>query len=257
MNRIGGDFTPLLTTAFHCGVRANNAASMLALWFFQTNSCNGTVPNLNTLPQTQGVTLLVLNNANDYTLVGLSPANLGGVLFSGWDAGTWADGASTIIHHPRGTFKRITFGTKNGTWGSCIGGAGAGYAIINPDGSGEIEPGSSGSPIFDTSKRIRGTGSCANWACGVDNGATYGRFDLAWSVLWPFLSPTDPVYLNASFAGTETGTAANPFNTLMEGNFAVLRGSEIFMQAGSYSEQLVLDKAVTLTAVGGSVVIGN
>jgi len=258
MNRIGGDFTPFFTTAFHCGVDAGNADSLLTTWFYQTDACNGNVPDLNTLPQTQGITLLVNNNANDYTLVGLSSANTGGVTYAGWDAGGWSDNSASIgIHHPRGSWKRITFGTKDGLFNSCIGGADAGHAIFNDDGDGEVEPGSSGSPIFDSSARIRGTASCANWGCNEDNAATYGRFDQAWGVFSPYLNPTDPVYVDNSWGGNEQGTQSEPFDTVIEGVFAVLRDSNVFIDAGNYGENIRIDKAMTLNAQGGVVRIGN
>ena len=138
---------------------------------------------------------------------------------------------------------------------SCVGGEA--WLIFNADGDGEIEPGSSGSPIFDAAKRVRGTDSCATWDCNTDDIAEYGRFDLAWPLLQPYLHPTDPIYVNGSWSGTEHGTLAEPFNTVLEGVFAVIAGSNIHIEAGSYDEQFTITKPMTLNARSGVVIIGE
>lgn len=257
LNRSSNDFTPLFMTARHCGVTETNADSLLVTWFYQSQTCNGGNPsNPNTLPQTQGIVLLVNDANTDYTLVGMSSDNTGGVTFEGWDANYWSDGSSaTGIHHSDGSWKRITFGTKTSDVTSCV--SGQSFHVSNPNGSGEIEMGASGSPIFDSAARVRGTASCATWACDADDGAWYGRLDEAWPLLEPFLSPAAQIYVDWAWVGTERGTAAEPFDTALEGVFAVISGSDIFMRAGSYGEQFTITKPMTLHAQGGVVTVGQ
>jgi hypothetical protein len=258
MNRIPQDFTPLFQTARHCGVTENNVASLLVTWFYQTPACNGTPPNPNTLPQTPGVALLVNDSSADYTLIGLASQVPAGVFYLGWDAAYWPNSsAATGIHHPGGSYKRIHFGLKTGDH-PCAGGDG--WETIQAPGDGLVEPGSSGSPVFDVNHRVRGTASgCGNAGCGIENRAVYGRFDLAWPMLQPFLQPTDPgdIYVNTSFGGTELGTVVNPFTTVAKGMFAVARGQNVHIEGGTYTETFTIDKAMTLSSRNGTVVIGQ
>lgn len=255
LNRVGGDLTPFFMTARHCGVNSGNAHNLLVTWFWQRSSCGGTLPSLSSLPQCAGVETFVNDANTDFTLVGLSDVNTSNA-WAGWNAGYWADGsASRGIHHPGGSYKRITFGTKTGDVTSCVGGQA--WYISNPNGNGEIEPGSSGSPIIDSDERVRGAASCASWDCSASDLATYARFDQAWPLLQPFLQPVDPIYVDNSWGGNEEGTLAEPFNTVIEGVFAVQRGSNVYIDAGTYNEPMTIRKAMTLNRRNGVVTIGQ
>ena len=262
MNRVPDDDTPFFQTARHCGVDTQSEAdSVLITWFYQTDTCNGTPPNPATLPQTSGAVLLVDNAAADYTLIGLESGLPGGVWYAGWDAGYWATSSgATGIHHPGGTYKRISIGSKVGdVASSCVGGSS--WWIRWPNGSGELEPGSSGSPIFDDSHRVRGTASCANWDCTTANDGIYGRFDVAFPVLEPYLYRNDTAewdaYVDGGYTGTEWGTLAQPLKTVLKGVFAVKRGETVFIDAGSYDETITIDKAMTLSSLNGTASIGQ
>jgi lysyl endopeptidase len=265
-NRVPGDFTPLFATARHCGGNDGwsqaEAESAIVFWFYQTPSCNGTPPNPATLPSTSGVVLLVDDPNTDYTLLGLESDVPGGVEYEGWDAGYWADGeAATGIHHPRGTHKRITFGTKTDDITSCI--PAQAWQVYVADGDGELEPGSSGSPVFDDSHRVRGTASCATWSCTSDDYIDYGRLDTAFTLLEPYIYRNDAAewdaYVNGSYTGTEKGTVSQPFDTVVEGIFAVRGGTaySVYIEAGNYNERLVIDKPMILKARNGVVTIGQ
>ena len=256
LNRDPTDFLPLFMTANHCGVRTNNVDSLLITWFYQTSVCNGTPPNPNTLPQTAGRACLINDTNTDFTLVVLRDELPGGTYFLGWDAGYWANGsASAGIHHPRGTYKRISFGTKQADITSCVGSQN--WYVELPDGNGDVEPGSSGAPAMDSSHRVRGPESCANWACNSANVVDYGRFDLAWPNIGPFLQPANPVYVNRAFGGTEQGTLANPFRTVFKAGFAVTSGSDVHIEAGNYNERLTLDRPMRLNSRNGVAALGR
>jgi len=267
LNRVGADLTPMFATATHCGVTDDNADTVAVTWFFQTDSCNGVIPNQATLEQTLGVTVLASDVTTDWTLMGIASDVPGGVTFNGWNAGNWVAVAGQTqavgIHHPRGEFKRISFGLKNVTdngvrpnpdgTNTCV--AGTAWSIAWT--SGMTEPASSGSPIFDANQIVRGVLSCGSSSCMAGNSADYGRLDQAWALVQPYLDPTNPVYCNSGFGGTELGTTSNPFNSLIEASFAVIRGSTVYVNGGAYPEQVTIDKAMTLQAVNGTVVIGN
>ncbi|MFK7960231.1 MAG: serine protease [Phycisphaerales bacterium] len=255
LNRTNSDFTPLLMTAWHCGVRDNNADTVEVYWRYQTSACGGTIPNVNTLTRSNGVHLLHNDSGTDWTLLGLDGTGAANQ-YLGWDAGGLANGTDMVaIHHPRGTFKKITYMTKTGNITSCI--PADGFAHVIDNGDGEIEPGSSGGPILDPSFRVRGTGSCANWGCGSGNNATYGRLDLAYPNLAPWLSPASEVFVNSGYNGVERGTPTQPFDHFLDATFAVAEGGTVALDSGTYSGARTFTKAMTLESTGGSVTIGN
>jgi hypothetical protein len=128
------------------------------------------------------------------------------------------------------------------------------------DGSqGLTELGSSGSAVFDASHRVRGALSqgTKNPTCSMDTQSWYGRLDVAWSVLAPFLAATDPVYVDGSYAGSaERGTETEPFRTVLKGVYAVPEHGTVYIEAGTYSETFKLPKGMTLRARNGTVLIG-
>lgn len=251
LNRTAVDFTPLFMTARHCGVTESNEDSVLVTWEWESTSCGGSPPGVTTLVQTMGQAVLVNDAATDYTLVGL--AGFVNTYYVGWDANYWSSGSATGIHHPDGSWKRITFGSKTGDVTSCVGGTS--YLVSIPNGNGEIEPGSSGSPIFDSMRRVRGTASCASWSCSSANSASYGRFDSAWPELAPYLAPTDPVYCSASAGPGGSGTIGDPIDRALDGTYAVIQGSDLVLSAGIYDSEFTTSKAMTIHSLGGSAVI--
>lgn len=81
--------------------------------------------------------------------------------------------------------------------------------------------------------------------------------DQAWTSLDGFLDPVDPVYVDGAYSGTERGTAGAPFEFVRRGIFGVVRGSSVHIEAGSYPETMVIEKAMTLRARNGMVTIGR
>ncbi len=65
------------------------------------------------------------------------------------------------------------------------------------------------------------------------------------------------VFVNASYSGSEDGTATNPFNTIQEGYDAVLPSGMLHITAGSYQiGNLILNRRMTIVAEGGILTIG-
>jgi hypothetical protein len=64
---VGGSGAPYLLTAGHCVPARSTATSLVAIWNYETSACNGTAPNLASLPQQTGATLLSFS-ANPFNL---------------------------------------------------------------------------------------------------------------------------------------------------------------------------------------------
>ena len=119
------DFTPYFLTAAHCVDTEEEARSTTAFWFYQTQTCNGELPDFQSVPYTEGARLLSTTGGGpiegrahpdgDMTLLLLEGDLPDGVWFQGWDPDPQPIGAQvTGIHHPGsddwGFFKRISFG---------------------------------------------------------------------------------------------------------------------------------------------------
>jgi hypothetical protein len=149
-------FKPYLLTAGHCINNEAAARTVEAYWSYQTASCGGTVPaSRNTgLKSTVGSHLLASGSMadGDYSLVLLQDAPAG-TTFAGWDiADPPVSSALTAIHHPSGSWKRISFGERvsdatNEVEGNTATGA---YFLQVEWAKGRVEHGSSGSPLFSS-----------------------------------------------------------------------------------------------------------
>ena len=165
LNNRQQDLTPYFLTAAHCVATEEEARSLLAFWHYQTQTCNGDLPDFQSVPHTEGAHLLSTlgggpvdgrpNPGGDMTLLRLEGDLPDGVMFQGWDADPQPVGAQvTGIHHPGsdwGIFKRISFG-------QIIPDSDDVYAIVSYA-QGRTEPGSSGSAIFSSPEIAVGVAS--------------------------------------------------------------------------------------------------
>ncbi|HEU4388289.1 MAG TPA: C1 family peptidase, partial [Blastocatellia bacterium] len=93
-----------------------------------------------------------------------------------------------------------------------------------------------------------------------DNGEAWLGYECAWA---GFIAsyvhyPTGRgVYVDFNHTGGELGLFNLPFNTLFEGYVALDPGGTLNIKAGSSSEKLILAKAMTIRAYGGTVTIGR
>ncbi len=262
-------YAPIAMTARHCV--SSSSSGTLLVWNYQTATCNGTPPNPNTLPRNSGVTVLKTITNADWTLLGTREA-LRSSFYLGWNSSaSWALNApATLISHPGGQFKRISFATRTGT-SSCIG---ASTWLVRLS-QGSILGGSSGSPVLDSDRRVRGTATCASSCllqgakcCAPDPNAVvlHGRLDTAFpTVRWYLFNPANPTYVDRSVAGdpnnegtTEQGGSLTPFNTLYEGIVCVPTGGTVIVQPGNYNERLLFWRPMVIERGGtsGVVVIG-
>lgn len=267
------DNTPLVITARHSGLTNDNIGSAEFLWFFQYVNCLNPPYDASDLSsmtvRTNGRAVLKSHSGSDFMLVGLNPDIPDEAAFLDWDETPWTDAGSQAvgIHHPGSLFdedpapKKIAFGTYETDAEGCsvAGGCVYCYTVDFPQGSGLIEGGSSGSPIFDGAGRVRGVASCAPdvLSCDEDSYARYGKLSAAYESLSPYLVPAVTVFVKGTHSGEELGTMEFPFNTVVEGVFAVKGGGDLYIEIGSYDETLVITKAMTIRPRNGEVTIGK
>lgn len=186
-------FKPYLMTAAHCIGTEAQARSLQTYWAYRSSFCGAGAPaDKGSLNSTNGGHLLGSGGINlgDYSLV-LLPDAPDGVVFSGWDPAELGLTVSvTGIHHPRGSYKRISFGHTVGSAGVYLEGFSAGsnlYTTVAFD-KGITEPGSSGSPLFEAPGVIVGSltygpGLPGEELCAAGDYGAYGKFSVAYNAL--------------------------------------------------------------------------
>jgi hypothetical protein len=186
------DLTPYFITAAHCVNTAAEAATVQVYWLYQTPTCNGAPPSLASCPTTVGANLTATLATSDGTLLRLTGAVPGGLFYVGWTSTPVTNGTSVAgVHHPDGSWKRISFATATDQSGCSIPGTSS-TSVDAHWSSGVTEGGSSGSGLFraDTMQLI-GTLSCGPSACGasdVNLHDGYGRFASFYPTISAFLA---------------------------------------------------------------------
>jgi hypothetical protein len=178
-----GTYTPFLLTANHCTITSVNAASVVTYWNYNSPTC-GTLTGGSLADNQTGSVFRAAKFDVDMTLIELDslPSPTFNVHYAGWDRTGNTPQQSTGIHHPAGDEKALSFNLNPLTSGnSCIGtGLVDSHWYMNWE-SGTTEPGSSGSGIWDGSKRVVGFLSGGGASCANTTATDcYGRFDFAW-----------------------------------------------------------------------------
>ncbi|HEY3242954.1 MAG TPA: hypothetical protein VGM03_06330 [Phycisphaerae bacterium] len=274
-------FAPYFITAYHCLSTQAEVDTLQAFWFFQetpcassscpSDSCTTSTPNMATVPFSMGGTLLQTNpteGGNDMTFLRLAGGLPAGIGLAGW---TTAHLDPAIgIHHPAGSWKRTVFLSDTGFCPGCeFCGDGTDYDYYDFD-NGLIEPGSSGSGLFNASGQLAGQlfgTCCVSAACadGVFNCAEagdfnvqYGEFETTFPLIQYWLELGGTIHVNwTNTAPPWLGTPSDPFLTVNQGNLAAWDGVVMRIQAGSYNETVTFTRAMTVVAEGGTVVIGQ
>ena len=191
LNDVAQDHIDYFLTANHCVANQTEASTTEYYWFYQTSTCNGTPPSPASVSRTglgadylQGRTE---SQANDFAFLKLRQTTPGGVTYSGWTASHPGNLAAVKgIHHPDGSYKRISHGALTSET--------ANFWSMRWS-SGVTEPGSSGSPLFNSSRQVIGQlyggySSCSRQS-GIDD---YGRFSVTFPLVSKWLSPWDSGY---------------------------------------------------------------
>jgi PKD repeat protein len=182
INNTCNDGTPYVLTANHCG------SSGFGSWVFRFNWQAPTCTNPVSSPSSQSIsggTQRAANPGSDMSLVQINSAVPAGynAYFSGWDRNNTPPVNQVAIHHPAGDIKKVSLATGTATTATY------GSATCWQTGTwtdGVTEPGSSGSPLFNTSGLIvgqlyGGPSDCTcenNAGCGYDY---YGKLYTSWT----------------------------------------------------------------------------
>ncbi len=206
LTTIAFDRTPLMATAYHCINNPSAASTVDVAWRYWTSSCNGTVPNLNSLTHTLGATIRDTHSLTDFTLLLLDGSVPGNLYWAGWDASAQPAFEDVVgIHHPQATQQRISFGDIES---SCTANR---YCVQWSQGV--TDQGSSGSPLYNEADAYCGVLSTGLSTC-ADPAETdkYGRFDTAFQSIghW-FIAGTDD--------GFETNDTCAQATVLVPGNY--------------------------------------
>jgi len=191
INNTSNDGTPYFLTADHCYSDPSQWAFMFN-WINPNPSCATGVPSTNNAPNyhltVSGAELKARREESDFTLVEITTGlpDDWGLVWSGWDRSTTIPQFSYGIHHPAGDIMKVSLDYDAPTMVNDDGAFGIVWDIANWE-IGGLQPGSSGSPMFDQNGRIRGQAwyIYGNPVCnGLNSGAQssgYGRFNVSWN----------------------------------------------------------------------------
>lgn len=183
INNCAEDGTPYILTADHC-VDANIAN---AIFLFNWNSpvCDPT-ENAPMGQTVSGCELLVNSPGTDVALLRLhtTPPEEYDVYYSGWDRTAVPATNATGIHHPAGDIKKISR-TDGVLTQSTFDGAEC--WLVGVWNAGTTEQGSSGSGLWNQNKQLVGQLFGGAAECGNSVQDYYGRLDVSWPLLEPWL----------------------------------------------------------------------
>ncbi|HYG64481.1 MAG TPA: hypothetical protein VEL74_18020 [Thermoanaerobaculia bacterium] len=209
VNNTANDRRMYFITANHCGISSSNAASLVVYWNYQNSFCrapgsaasgqagDGLLNQFHT-----GSFFRASYSPSDVTLVELDdPAvNLYNHHWAGWDRSTGSHTCTAAspcasIHHPSTDEKRITYVITDmvSTSYNSTASPGDGSHLwakwaTDPPGPytvpGVTEPGSSGSPLYNSAGRFVGQLHGGPSSCGATGNSLsdyYGRFSVSWT----------------------------------------------------------------------------
>ncbi len=187
LNNCAQDSIPYFLTANHC------LSPDVEDWVFTFNWDSPVCDPTENAPMDQtvsGCTQLVANSPTDMLFLQLSsipPASYD-VFYSGWDKSGTSPDSACGIHHPRGDIKKISrsfgeFPQQN----IDVGNGPADCWQVQLWEEGTTEPGSSGSGLWNENKMLIGQLYGGQAACGNSVNDYYGRFDVSWPLLEPYL----------------------------------------------------------------------
>ena len=172
--------TPWFLTANHCVSTEAEANTVQFYWDYYASSCGGFAPSLQSVPQSFGATLAATSSTTDVTLLKITGSVPSGRTMLGWTSSSSFSGASVVsLHHPSGDIMKISAGSISGLQTDF-------YDVVWS--SGVTEPGSSGSPLFDSSQQVIGQLWGGGSSCSSPSSTDmYGRFDQSYPLLKPYI----------------------------------------------------------------------
>lgn len=183
VNNCAQDSTPYFLTANHC------LDADVESWVFRFNWDSPTCTPTENGPTDQtvsGCELLVNSAGTDVAFLELSsipPADYN-VYWSGWDKSSTPAQSVVGIHHPAGDIKKISHSYDPVIQGTM---SGADCWQVQVWDVGTTEPGSSGSGLWNQEKRLVGQLFGGEADCSNSVNDFYGRLDVSWPLLEPYL----------------------------------------------------------------------
>ena len=186
INNSKGDGRQLMITANHCVFE--DLSNSIAGFNYEKLACSTSDMNISSPKTAHGMRLLAKGESSDFALfevIEKIPQNYN-VYLSGWDANvpnlTIAD-TFAGIHHPSGDVKKISLFTGKLNLGSWSEGPNLKYhLVISKWSQGVTEPGSSGSPVFNSKGYFIGQLHGGASSCSNLNGSDlYGGFSFTFN----------------------------------------------------------------------------
>ncbi|MFZ3322735.1 MAG: PPC domain-containing protein [Usitatibacter sp.] len=194
LNDRGSTGTPWFATAAHCGIKDQSAASGLQFVWYYELLCGTTnvSPNYTT---TVGAQYLLWDSAIDFSFLKILGPIPSGLRLLGWDPSQLTPGTSVFgVHHPAGYYKAYSQGATGPIGPISFSETGTLFHISSASVSwtfGDVEQGSSGSPLMTSDGSFRGTLSAvpANASCSQPVGF-YAQFAEAYPEIRTWIDPT-------------------------------------------------------------------
>lgn len=197
INNVREDCTPYLLSAQHCSEDVNSSHYPQWIFYFNYESPDCNTPSVvGTMDDNFVVGCVKKADSNDnggdtgsdFLLVELNeqpPANFN-IYYAGWSAATNAPSNGVCIHHPEGDIKKISSFQQTGvntSWGGSNPGTHWRIKwVISTNGHGVTEPGSSGSPLFNSNKLIVGKLTGGDSFCNTPNSPDFfGKLSYDWT----------------------------------------------------------------------------
>ncbi|NQU81506.1 MAG: trypsin-like peptidase domain-containing protein, partial [Bacteroidetes bacterium] len=179
INNTSNNYTAYFLTANHCINTAYEATNTVFVFNYESPSCDGSDGYVS--QSISGSTLRAHWSTSDFSLVELSsmPPISYYPVWNGWDRRTINPSAPmTYIHHPAGDVRKISIDSDP------VYIEGHFWCVDNWD-TGTTQGGSSGSPLYNSDKRVVGQDSYSDCIdcgpCDADKGSCYGKFSSSWN----------------------------------------------------------------------------
>jgi lysyl endopeptidase len=210
VNNTSFDGTPYFLSADHCGETETGMDVWQFYFHYEAPTCDNpaTEPSYETVIGSEFRSRGLIDGGSDFILLELSatPQEIAdlNLYYNGWNKSPDPSNSGVGIHHPSGDIKKISTYTNTLTttnfWGSMNN---AFWEVIwssTTTNHGVTEQGSSGSPLFNSNKRIVGTLTGGSSFCtALTDPDQYGKFSVHWidngatanRQLKPWLDPED------------------------------------------------------------------